>query len=163
MENIRIHNLHCLVKKVFKKLIERKLTISFAESITGGMLSSVLVMNAGASEVFVGSRIVYQTNEKVNQLGVSNEMINEYGVVSNEVAIEMAKCLKNKTNVDVAVSITGSAGPKTINENKKEAFFTILYNDNIHTHHILLKSKSRKRNLKRCVKEVYLEIYNLIK
>lgn len=163
MGNLRIHNLHYLVKKVFEKLVERDLTISFAESMTGGMLSSVLVMNAGASKVFIGGRIVYQLEEKVNQLGVSNETIEKYGVVSNKVSAEMARGLKRKTNADISVSITGSAGPAMINENQKEAFFTILYKDTVRTYHFLLKSKSRKRNIKRCVKEVYLEIYNLIK
>ncbi len=97
--------------KIVKKLIDRKLKISFAESCTGGMLSARLVNVSGSSAVFDESIITYSNDAKEKYLGVSRSSLVTYGSVSEEVAIEMARGIAKCSNADIGVSITGIAGP----------------------------------------------------
>lgn len=92
-------------------LIDNNLTISTAESCTGGLLSSKLVNVSGISKVFSKGYIVYANDAKVSELGVNPDVIERYGAVSMEVAREMAEGLRKKTQTDVSVAITGIAGP----------------------------------------------------
>jgi PncC family amidohydrolase len=87
------------------------LTISTAESCTGGLLSSYLTDIAGSSDYFSAGIVVYSNEAKIKQLGVSKQILEEFGAVSSQTAVEMAEKLKNMTNTDIAVSITGIAGP----------------------------------------------------
>jgi len=94
-----------------KVLADRKRTIAIAESCTGGLLSSRLTDNAGASEYLMMSVVAYSNKAKVNILGVREESIERYGAVSNIVALEMAGGIKKLAKTDVGVGITGIAGP----------------------------------------------------
>lgn len=85
-------------------------TISTAESITGGMIASSIVSVPGASSVFFESAVTYSVQAKNNRLGVSPHFVDEYGVVSQQVAQKMALGLK-ENGTDIAVSTTGFAGP----------------------------------------------------
>lgn len=100
-----------LPEKVLDMLREKELTLSFAESCTGGMLSSFLVKNAGASKVFKGSVTVYSNRSKIKVLGVKPETIEKYGAVSVQTAQEMAKACRELFESDIGVSVTGIAGP----------------------------------------------------
>ena len=103
-----------LAAKVIDLLRERSESISCAESITGGALTSALVSISGASDVLLGSIVAYSKEMKINQLGLSAELIDEKGLVSKEVALEMAKGARQKLGSSWAISSTGSAGPKAL-------------------------------------------------
>ena len=89
----------------------RGLRLSLAESCTGGMIASALTDIAGASDVFCGSAVTYENAAKENILGVSHKTITEHGAVSEECAREMAEGSKRIFTSDVALSVTGIAGP----------------------------------------------------
>ena len=103
-----------LAAKVIDLLRERSESISCAESITGGALTAALVSISGASDVLLGSIVAYSKEMKINQLGLSAELIDEKGLVSKEVALEMAKGAKQKLGSSWAISSTGSAGPRAL-------------------------------------------------
>lgn len=98
-------------QKVVQLLRERNETITCAESITGGALTSELVSIPGASHVLKGSIIAYSTEVKVSELKVEPILIQEFGVVSEEVALAMARGVKAKFAAEWAISLTGVAGP----------------------------------------------------
>lgn len=106
-----------LNESLVKLLKEKEFKISFAESITGGLLASQITNISGASDVLSESYITYSNYAKTKILGVKENTLNNYGVVSKEVAYEMAKGLKALTGSDVCISTTGEAGP---NPNEKE-------------------------------------------
>ncbi len=97
---------------VFKILKEKNYKIGFAESCTGGLISGRLSRIPGASQVFDRSIITYSNKSKIQELGVNPLTIDKFGVVSEETAIEMAKGLLNREDIDIALSITGLAGPE---------------------------------------------------
>ena len=103
-----------LAAKVIDLLRERSESISCAESITGGALTSALVSISGASEVLLGSIVAYSKEMKMNQLGLSAELIDDKGLVSKEVALEMAKGARQRLGSSWAISSTGSAGPTAL-------------------------------------------------
>ena len=92
-------------------LVANGLTISVAESCTGGALSHTITSIPGASSYFDCGYITYSNQSKTEMLGVDIQAIKTYGAVSEEVALEMVIGLANKSHSDVAVSITGVAGP----------------------------------------------------
>jgi len=96
---------------VANKLIEFGKTISIAESCTGGLLSKRLTDIPGSSQFINLNLVTYSNQSKINLLKVSAETINKYGVVSAQVAIEMAEGIEKLTNSDIAIAITGIAGP----------------------------------------------------
>ena len=98
---------------VGKLLKAQKLTVSTAESLTGGRIASTIVSVEGASSYFKGSLVVYSEEMKERLLGVSKETIQKHTVVSAEVAKEMAKNAREKTSSDYAIAVTGNAGPTT--------------------------------------------------
>lgn len=97
-------------------LKQKNLKLSTAESITGGKLISTIIEIPGASKITEKSYIVYSNQAKVDVLGVDKQIIEGFGVVSEEVAIEMARKLKTLTNSDIVISTTGEAGPQTNEE-----------------------------------------------
>ena len=103
-----------LAAKVIDLLRERRESISCAESITGGALTSALVSVSGASDVLLGSIVAYSKEMKINQLGLSAELIDKKGLVSKEVALEMARGARQKLGSSWAISSTGSAGPRAL-------------------------------------------------
>ncbi|NOW06796.1 competence/damage-inducible protein A [Clostridium beijerinckii] len=97
---------------VARLLIEKKLTISTAESCTGGMIASYLINYPGISEVFLEGAVTYSNEAKHNRLGVNNDILNQYGAVSEETAREMAIGIAKTANTDVSIVTTGIAGPE---------------------------------------------------
>lgn len=97
---------------VGRLLMSRSLMISVAESCTGGLIAAKLVNVSGISAVFERSYVVYADTAKKEELGVSATTLERYGAVSSETALEMAEGLKKKTGCDVAVAVTGIAGPE---------------------------------------------------
>tara|TARA_B110000495_G_C22966458_1_gene566823 strand:+ start:627 stop:1097 length:471 start_codon:yes stop_codon:yes gene_type:complete len=100
-----------LANKLVKKLTKKKLKISFAESCTGGMLSSMITSISGSSKVFNLGLITYSDKAKIDILQVPKKIIKKYGAVSNECCLSMVKNLNRISKADISVSITGVAGP----------------------------------------------------
>ena len=96
---------------VAKKLIERNISVSCAESCTGGLFAETLTKTPGISKVFDRGIVTYSNQAKMDELGVRQETLEQYGAVSIETAIEMARGIKAKTGSRLVVSVTGVAGP----------------------------------------------------
>ena len=96
---------------VAKKLIDRGITISCAESCTGGLFAGTLIGVEGISAVFERGLVTYSNRAKVEELGVKEETLERFGAVSEETAREMTAGLKKKTGSRVCISVTGIAGP----------------------------------------------------
>jgi PncC family amidohydrolase len=100
-----------LAKSVLDALEKRGLTLGSAESLTGGLFASTVCAVPSASKVFLGSIVSYANSVKTGLLDVKNETIGSFGVVSQNVADEMASGGRASLHVDVCVSFTGNAGP----------------------------------------------------
>tara|TARA_B100000787_G_scaffold114004_1_gene84940 strand:+ start:114 stop:584 length:471 start_codon:yes stop_codon:yes gene_type:complete len=100
-----------LTNKIVKKLIKKKLKISFVESCTGGMLSSKITSVSGSSKVFNLGLVTYSDKVKIDILKVPKKIIAKYGAVSKECCLSMVKNLSIISKANISVSITGIAGP----------------------------------------------------
>jgi len=100
-----------LAERVVKLFTEKGMTFGFAESLTGGMISSEIVGVPGASAVFSGSVVCYTNDVKMNVLGVPSEVMDEHTEVSSECAEAMAEGLCKVIGCDCSVAVTGIAGP----------------------------------------------------
>ncbi len=98
-------------EELVKYLTENKLTITTAESCTGGMISSTLVNVPGASWVLNEAYVTYANEAKEKLVGVSHETLEKFGAVSKETAYEMAEGAAKAANADCAIAVTGIAGP----------------------------------------------------
>jgi len=98
-------------QKLIKILKEKKLTISTAESCTGGLIAKLITDVAGSSEVFIGGVISYSNEMKMNWLGVKQETLIMYGAVSEQTIKEMLNGIIKQTGSDIAVAVSGIAGP----------------------------------------------------
>ena len=101
-----------LSEKVVKLLIKKNLKISFAESCTGGLLSSSITSISGSSKVFTLGLITYSNQAKINILKVPKKIILKHGAVSYETCFSMVKNLNKISKTNISISITGVAGPK---------------------------------------------------
>ncbi len=96
---------------VVELLRQKGLTLSVAESLTGGVIAKRITDISGASDVFVGGCVTYTNEVKHRLLGVKRETLDTYGAVSKEVAAQMARGVREATGADIGVSATGIAGP----------------------------------------------------
>lgn len=119
-----------LEQVVFELLKGKNMTLSTAESCTGGFVSKRITDLRGSSEVFIGGAVTYATESKTIVLGVDANLIEQYGVVSKEVAVEMAKCARTLFNSSIAVSTTGLAGPDGDGKNQVGTVFVALATEN---------------------------------
>lgn len=92
-------------------LTERKLTLATAESCTGGLISHRITNVPGSSAYFVGGVVAYAYDTKEHLLGVHHNTLYDHGAVSKETAVEMARGARRIFSADIAVSVTGIAGP----------------------------------------------------
>ena len=100
-----------LSNKIVKILTKKKLKISFAESCTGGMLSSTITSVSGSSKVFTIGIVAYSNQSKIKVLKIPKNIIRKYGSVSEPVCLAMLKNLNKISKTNISVSITGIAGP----------------------------------------------------
>ena len=107
-----------LNKNIVKKLAKKKLKISIAESCTGGKLSSVITSVSGSSKVFNLGLVTYSNESKIKFLKISKKIIKKYGAVSEQVCKAMATNISRITKTQMAVSVTGIAGPSGGNKKK---------------------------------------------
>jgi nicotinamide-nucleotide amidase len=99
------------LQELIKLLRDRKLTVSFAESCTGGALSSFLTEQPGISDIFLGSVVSYSNEAKIDLLGVRRDTLMQEGAVSESVARQMAHGVRRQLKTEWSVAITGIAGP----------------------------------------------------
>ena len=100
-----------LANKIVQKLTKKKLKISFAESCTGGLLSSSITSISGSSKVFNLGLVTYSNKAKIEILKIPKKIISKYGAVSKECCLLMVKNLSKISKANISVSITGIAGP----------------------------------------------------
>ena len=131
--------------KLIKLLIKKKLKISFAESCTGGLLSSSITSISGSSKVFTLGLITYSNNAKIKILRVPKKIILKYGAVSFETCFYMVKNLSKISKTNISVSITGIAGPKGGTKEKPVGlvYIGVKKGNKIQVKKFLFKNKSR--------------------
>ena len=100
------------MQSLVKKLIKKKLKISFAESCTGGLLASSITSISGSSKIFNLGLVTYSNQAKIKFLKVNKNIIKKYGAVSHECCLAMVNNLSKISKANINVSITGIAGPK---------------------------------------------------
>ncbi len=134
-----------LCKKIVTKLIKKKIKITFAESCTGGLLSSAITSVKGSSKVFNLGLITYSNPSKINLLRISKEKIKKYGSVSKQVCFEMARNASKIGKTSMSVSITGVAGPDGGTENKPVGlvYIGVKKGNKIYIKKCLFKNKGR--------------------
>ena len=101
-----------LSQKLVKLLHKKKLKVSFAESCTGGLLSSTITSISGSSKVFTLGLVTYSNQSKINTLKVPKKIIMKHGAVSYETCLSMVQNLNKISKTNISVSVTGIAGPK---------------------------------------------------
>ena len=154
-----------LSKKIIKILIKKKLKISFAESCTGGLLSSAITSVNGSSKVFTLGLLTYSNHSKTQILKVSKNIIRKYGSVSEQVCLAMTKNLSKISKTDISVSITGIAGPKGGTKEKPVGlvYVGIKKGNKIEIKKYLFKNKGREYIQKATVKKSLRLILNTLK
>lgn len=135
-----------LEKVVVQKLIENNLTLSTAESCTGGLLSSTIVDVSGASKAFLGGFITYSNEEKINRLGVNSKMLKNHGAVSSQTAEAMAQGTCNQVGTNIGISTTGIAGPTGGTKDKPvgTVFIGLCYNGKVISRRFLFRGNREK-------------------
>ena len=150
--------------KIVKLLTKKKLTVSFAESCTGGLLASSITSISGSSKVFNMGFVTYSNNAKVKLLKVPKKTFTKYGAVSHETCRLMVKNLSKISKSNISISITGVAGPNGGTKEKpvglvyiglKKGSKTIIKKN-------LFKSKNRISIQKATVKQVHKMILNIL-
>ena len=152
------------IKKLHKKLIDKKLTISIAESCTGGLLANNLTKLANSSKYFQMGLVTYSNEAKIKILKVNKNILQKYGAVSKECCEAMVKNLSKISKSKINVSITGIAGPGGGTNDKPVGLVYIGIKMGRHLLILKNKFKSKNRNLiqKLTVKKVIKTIINLI-
>jgi len=118
MSQVTLAKIFELSRDLSAKASKRGVEIATAESCTGGLIGAAITSSPGSSKIFRGSIVAYHNDVKINQLGVEPEAILAYGAVSEIVAEQMARGCRTKLNVDIAISVTGIAGPSGGSEDK---------------------------------------------
>ena len=131
---------------LIEKLIKEKMTISLAESCTGGMIAEKLVSVSGASEVFEEGLVTYSNEAKMKRLGVNKETLDKYGAVSSETVEEMLKGL----STDVGIAVSGIAGPLGGTEEKPvgTVYIGIKLNEELYINRHLFKGDRERIRIK---------------
>ena len=104
-------NINELATQIVSLCTFKGLKIGFAESLTGGLISAEIVSVPGASACLEGSVVSYSNEVKMNVLGVEESVIRDHGAVSEQCAMQMAEGARRVLGTDIAVSVTGVAGP----------------------------------------------------
>lgn len=146
---------------VVKILKEKNLTLSTAESCTGGMIGELITSVSGASEVYGFGFITYANEAKEQILGVKHETLEKFGAVSEETAREMALGAKRVSGSDISVSVTGIAGPGGGTKEKPVGlvYTAICCNNKVEVTKLLLKG-DRESVRKQTVEKVFENIIN---
>jgi len=152
------------MKSLIKKLIDKKISISVAESCTGGLLASKITSISGASAIFNMGLITYSNNAKIKILKVNKIIIKKFGSVSFQCCEQMVKNLSDISNSKINVSITGIAGPKGGTKKKPVGlvYVGLKFGNKLIVKEKKFKSKNRKEIQKLTVNEVFKMITKII-
>tara|TARA_B100001167_G_C16738949_1_gene289996 strand:+ start:531 stop:1004 length:474 start_codon:yes stop_codon:yes gene_type:complete len=154
-----------LAKKIVKILTKKKLTISFAESCTGGMVSSAITAISGSSKVFTLGLVIYSNISKINVLKIPKNIIKKYGTVSEQVCLTMVKNISKITKTNICLSVTGIAGP--VGGSKKKpvglVYIGIKKGNKVKVKKYLFKNKGRNYIRKRTVNKSLELIVSILK
>ncbi|HIJ59275.1 MAG TPA: CinA family protein [Nitrospirae bacterium] len=132
--------------EVHNILIYRGKTLSIAESCTGGLISHMLTEMSGASSYLLSSVVAYSAIAKERILKIDRSLIEKYGTISPEIALEMAKSVSLITNSDYSIATTGNLGPKAIEGKELGLLYIALFEkDNMFVKELKL-TKDRKQN-----------------
>tara|TARA_B110000196_G_C20688276_1_gene449596 strand:- start:92 stop:565 length:474 start_codon:yes stop_codon:yes gene_type:complete len=134
-----------LSQKIIRLLRKKRLKISFAESCTGGLLSSTITSVSGSSKVFTLGLVTYSNQSKITILKVPKNIIKKHGAASYEACLTMVKNLNKISKTNISVSITGIAGPKGGTKKKPVGlvFIGIKKSNKILVRKYLFKNKKR--------------------
>ena len=151
--------------RIIKKLILKKLNISFVESCTGGLLSYSLTKNQHASKIYSFGMIAYSNNSKKKLLQISKKVLEKHGAVSRSVCIAMVKNLNKIAKTDISISTTGIAGPGGGSSQKPIGlvFVAIKFKKKTICKKFIIENKSRNYIQKKAVYKTLKLLDNLIK
>ena len=140
------------------------MTLSTAESCTGGRIAAAITAHSGASNYFRGGLVAYQNDVKEQLLGVHPSTINKYGVVSEQTVIEMVKGAMKSLNTDCAMATTGIAGPGGAEPGKPVGTIWIAaaWGDNI----VTLRQEGdqgRRKNIEKAIQQALRLLFELLK
>ena len=144
-----------LSQKIIKLLKKKKLKLSVVESCTGGMLSSTITSVSGSSKVFTMGLVTYSNQSKNHLLKVPKKIINKHGAVSIQCCFTMVNNLSKISKTNIAVSITGIAGPGGGTKNKPVGlvYLGIKRNNKVKVNRYLFKNKGRSSIQRATVKK----------
>ena len=154
-----------MLKNIIQFLKKEKQTLSVAESITGGNLSSSFISESGASSFFLGSVVTYSKNSKIEILNISSEDLQNNSLVSEYVSKNMAESCKKLFKSSYTISTTGNAGPKTNDSvsNVGQVFISVASKSGIFTEEFNFEG-NRKEIIEQTVENAHRILYkNLIK
>ena len=154
-----------LSQKIVKILSKKRLKISFAESCTGGLLSSSITSISGSSKVFTLGLVIYSNQTKISILKVPKKIIKKHGAVSYETCLSMVKNLSKIEKANIYISITGVAGPKGGTKQKPVGlvYIGIKKGKEIQVNKYLLKNKNRSSIQKATVNKSLNLILGILK
>ena len=154
-----------LADVVANMLLDKNITISCAESCTGGLFAGTLINTDGISKVFDRGIVTYSNEAKIKELGVKAETLDTFGAVSPETAAEMAEGIRAKTGTDMAVSVTGIAGPGGGSADKPVGlvYIGIAYDGKTDVVKAQMRNVTRNWNRNYAVLNMLDEIYKRIK
>ncbi|MAJ56991.1 MAG: damage-inducible protein CinA [Candidatus Pelagibacter sp.] len=150
---------------LIKYLIKKKISISVAESCTGGLVAALLTSKPGSSKIFKLGIISYSNKAKADILKVPKSIISKYGAVSEQCCKYMLIGINKLSKTKISISVTGIAGPKggTIKKPIGTVFVGIKFNNNYKIFKFKFKNRGRKYIQKCTVKKISKIILNLIK
>ena len=154
-----------LADVVANMLLDKNITISCAESCTGGLFAGTLINTDGISKVFDRGIVTYSNEAKIKELGVKAETLDTFGAVSPETAAALAEGIRAKTGTDMAVSVTGIAGPGGGSADKPVGlvYIGIAYDGKTDVVKAQMRNVTRNWNRNYAVLNMLYEIYKRIK
>ncbi len=153
-----------MVSVIGRMLKEKGCSISTAESCTGGNISAMITSVSGASEYYAGSIVSYDNNIKIRALNVPPAMIEQYGAVSEQVAVAMARGCLSVMRTDYAIATTGISGPRGETEGKPvgTVFIAIASKQEVHCTKYCFKS-TRVEHQMRTANQAIFDLWHLMK
>ncbi len=152
------------ISLTIEKLRKANLTISIAESCTGGRIASTIVSFEGASEFFLGGVVTYSSYSKMRILNIDKKRIEVYGVVSSEIAKDMSNGVKELFGSDISISITGNVGSNSADglSSIGQVFISINFKNNVDVWEFNFKD-DRNTNIESAVSKVFALLNNILK
>ncbi|MFP4472834.1 MAG: CinA family protein [Candidatus Omnitrophota bacterium] len=144
-------------KILLETFCQKKLTLATAESCTGGMLAERITDVSGSSQIFAGGVVTYSNAAKSRVLGVPEDIINRKGAVSEDVAVAMARRVREIHNSHYGIGITGIAGPTGGSKHKPIGTVFVAFNTELETFCLHFEFKGTREQIRRQATEYTLE------